>query len=157
MPQRLSPARQRLTLPEEVSAGPDEPQLSITGAQLSYEETAAVVSVIASLAGADSDENGDAYQTGPRDRRLQRRRSLTFSRIGLWGARAQSPGEAQGSPMSARANRPRLILASASPADGRSCPMLASTSTWWSQTSTNASWSSRRWRRAARSRLPKRP
>ncbi|WP_146341033.1 hypothetical protein [Nesterenkonia sp. NBAIMH1] len=71
--------------PEEAGAGPDEPQLSITGAQLSYEETAAVVSVIASLAGADSDENGDAGQTGPRDRRLQRRRSLTFSRIGLWG------------------------------------------------------------------------
>ncbi|GAB3841521.1 hypothetical protein [Nesterenkonia populi] len=63
----------------------DGPELSMRGAELSAEETAAVVTVISALAGAKSGEHDDAGQTGPRDRRLQRRRSLTFSRIGLWG------------------------------------------------------------------------
>lgn len=63
----------------------DQPLLSITGAELTPEELAAVSAVVGKLADADSQENPDAGSTGPADRRLQRRRSLSFNRLGLWG------------------------------------------------------------------------
>ncbi len=61
------------------------PVLEIAGAELTPEELAAVAAVVGKLAAAGPEENSDAGSTGPRDRRLQRRRSLSFNRLGMWG------------------------------------------------------------------------
>ncbi len=63
----------------------EQPLLEITGAELTEEELAAVAAVVGKLASAEPQQNHDAGSTGPRDRRLQRRRSLSFNRLGLWG------------------------------------------------------------------------
>lgn len=67
------------------SNGEEQPALEISGAELTAEELAAVAAVVGKLAAAGPEENADAGSTGPRDRRLQRRRSLSSNRLGLWG------------------------------------------------------------------------
>lgn len=61
------------------------PLLTVSGAELTAEELAAVATVVGKLASVEPQQNHDAGSTGPRDRRLQRRRSLSFNRLGLWG------------------------------------------------------------------------
>ncbi len=59
--------------------------LDIRGPELSTEETAAVVAVIARLASADGGGDDDAGTTGPTDRTTQRRHRLHANAHGLWG------------------------------------------------------------------------
>ena len=63
----------------------EQPLLTVSGAELTEEELAAVSAVVGKLAAAGPLQDNDAGSTGPRDRRLQRRRSLSFNRLGLWG------------------------------------------------------------------------
>ncbi|GFZ77335.1 hypothetical protein [Nesterenkonia alkaliphila] len=59
--------------------------LPVHGAELTAEETAAVVAVLGTLASAEPQSNDDAGGTGPADRTVQRRHRLQDSQHGLWG------------------------------------------------------------------------
>lgn len=58
--------------------------LSMRGAQLTDEESAALVAVLGQLASVEPATN-DAGGTGPTDRTLQRRHRLDSDQHGLWG------------------------------------------------------------------------
>ena len=63
--------------------------LGVRGAQLSDEEAAALVAVLAQLASAEQVIN-DAGGTGPADRTLQRKHRLDSDQHGLWGRPGRS-------------------------------------------------------------------
>ena len=63
----------------------EQPLLTVSGAELTEEELAAVSAVVGKLAATGPLQDNDAGGTGPRDRRMQRRRSLSVNRLGLWG------------------------------------------------------------------------
>ncbi|WP_157983872.1 hypothetical protein [Nesterenkonia muleiensis] len=58
--------------------------LGVRGTELSEEESAALVAVLAQLASAEPAGN-DAGGTGPADRTLQRKHRLDSDQHGLWG------------------------------------------------------------------------
>ncbi|WP_150462271.1 acyl-CoA carboxylase subunit epsilon [Nesterenkonia ebinurensis] len=62
-----------------------EDLLPVRGAELTEEETAAVVAVLATLAAGETANNDDAGSTGPVDRTIQRKHRLQGSQHGLWG------------------------------------------------------------------------
>ena len=72
-----------------------ETALGISGCQLTDDETAAVVAVLARLAAAEP-VNSDAGGTGPSDRALQRRHRLQLDQHGLWGRPGPSSWQAAG-------------------------------------------------------------
>ncbi|GAA4841099.1 hypothetical protein [Garicola koreensis] len=69
--------------------------VGIRGAQLSDDETAAVVAVLARLAAAEP-VSSDAGGTGPTDRAVQRRHRLQLDQHGLWGRPGPSSWQAAG-------------------------------------------------------------
>ena len=86
--------------PLEVTAGPGAEAeaaaaVGIRGSQLTDDETAAVVAVLARLAAAEP-VNSDAGGTGPTDRTIQRRHRLQLDQHGLWGRPGPSSWQAAG-------------------------------------------------------------
>lgn len=81
--------------PDAETAAEAAAALGIRGAQLSDEETAAVVAVLARLA-ATEPVSTDAGGTGPTDRAIQRRHRLQLDQHGLWGRPGPSSWQAAG-------------------------------------------------------------
>lgn len=77
----------------------EQPQLTaalnIRGAQLSEQETAAVVAVLARLAAAEP-VSSDAGGTGPADRTMQRHQRMHLDAHGIWGRPGPSSWHAAG-------------------------------------------------------------
>lgn len=69
--------------------------VDIRGVQLSDDETAAVVAVLARIAAAEP-VSSDAGGTGPTDRAIRRRHQLQLDQHGLWGRPGPSSWQAAG-------------------------------------------------------------